>query len=264
MPTPKYNIPLGSNPDGTDYAATKMVGIYKMPDGSTYKYDKKGEVDLTNVVVDENGLAVRTNISEEEGNIIEKKDDGIYSPTPEIPTPADFGVLEVRKQPDNAIALNTSDAQRPVIGLTIKENGGNVTLTQDDNGLAANVDLKDLTIEADQVIGLHEDIIDVVTGRGTGKLNIERNAQVNKLEGVAIPGAILRIDSNKRVTIPYATKTSSGSTVTRSAGLVRGADGLNQVDFENGIGTVNSLSTDKLEQGSLPLMINGGLTNVNY
>lgn len=131
------------------------------------------------------------------------------------------------------------------------------------------------TINAANVHGLGSEVIELVTGTGdyistpavgeegddnyvpaviVQKLGIEKGAQVNKIEAIALPGAVLAI-ADKQVNIPYATKTAEG---VRSSGVVIGSDEVNKIDFTDGVGEVNSLSTDKLVQGNMVLVLNGG------
>lgn len=163
----------------------------------------------------------------------------------------------------------------------VGENGVRILTQEEINKLSAlnieadgNVAISG-TINAANVHGLGSEVIDLVTGTGeyvstpavgeegddnyvpaviVQKLGIEKGAQVNKIEAIALPGAVLEI-TDKQVNIPYATKTAEG---TRSSGVVIGSDAVNKIDFVDGVGEVNSLSTDKLVQGSMTLVLNGG------
>jgi predicted methyltransferase len=129
------------------------------------------------------------------------------------------------------------------------------------------------TINAANVHGLGEEVVDIVTGTGkytsvpaigkegeegyvppvlVDKLNIEKGAQVNKIEAIALPDAVLAI-SNKQVNIPAA--------VAGKFGVIKGGDETvaNEVSIgENGIGKVTKVSTDSLVNGELELVLNGG------
>ena len=57
----------------------------------------------------------------------------------------------------------------------------------------------------------------------------------------------------------YDNDTKYGIATTSTAGLVKSANGLNQVAVaSSGIMSVNSLSTDKLVAGSNVIILNGG------
>lgn len=163
----------------------------------------------------------------------------------------------------------------------VGENGIRILTQEEINKLSAlnieadgNVAISG-TINAANVHGLGSEVIDLVTGTGeyvstpavgeegddnyvpaviVQKLGIEKGAQVNKIEAIALPGAVLEI-IDKQVNIPYATKTAEG---VRSSGVVLGSNEMNKIDFVDGIGEVNSLSTDKLVQGTMTLVLNGG------
>lgn len=118
------------------------------------------------------------------------------------------------------------------------------------------------TISADNVIGLNAKIIDIVTGEGEGKLDIESGAQVNKVENISLPDAVLAVGENKTVNIPYADVTVIDGVTTRTSGVVKGSADINKIDYVDGVGEVNSLSTDKLVQGSMTLVLNAGDVSV--
>lgn len=126
-----------------------------------------------------------------------------------------------------------------------------------------NLDGDDITISgsvnASQVKGLYDSIVSAVLGsspdldpetEGEQKgLNIQAGAQPNLIESISLPDRVLAIE-NKNVAIPYATTTL--------AGVVKSSTAVNTVRFEEGIGTVNSVSTDILEQGTKTLVFNCG------
>lgn len=362
--------------------AKDLVDIYTVADTNT--------VDMT---ITGTEIKAEVKISAETGNSLVAKDDGLYVNAPVLPTSADeavaneyvtavdqkdgkitvsrkqisyneladrptipgetdFGVLTLAGEK----AIDVTGEQDKVVKLLIDEaNKGNVTLTQSENGLKAEVIIPDVaiaatvdkvlptedkpvtdkviaalaaeghivtptvlevvtkagwdkivgengiriltqeeinklnalniesdgnvaisgTINAANVHGLGSEVIDLVIGTGdyistpavgeegddnyvpaviVQKLGIEKGAQINKIEAIALPGAVLGI-TEKQVNIPYATKTAEGA---RSSGVVIGSDAVNKVDFTDGIGEVNSLSTDKLVQGTMTLVLNGG------
>lgn len=130
------------------------------------------------------------------------------------------------------------------------------------------------TINASNVHGLGSEVIDIVTGTGdyvstpgvgnegeegyiaptiVAKLGVEKGAQVNKIESIALPDRILPI-LEKEVTIPYATLDGT----TYYSGVVRGKEAVNHIVYNEGYGEVYSLSTDKLVNGANELILNGG------
>lgn len=131
-----------------------------------------------------------------------------------------------------------------------------------------NLDNGEITISgsvnASQVKELYDTVVNIVKGSTTDLdpdtegeqlgLFIERGAQVNKIESIGLPDATLAI-TDKSVSIPYATKDAEGN---RTSGVVIGSDAVNKIDYTNGVGEVNSLSTDKLVQGEMTLVLCGG------
>lgn len=136
------------------------------------------------------------------------------------------------------------------------------------------------TINADNVHGLGAEILEVVTGTGDyistpavgqegdenyvpatiiQKLGIEKGAQVNKIEAVALPDAVLAI-TDKQVNLPAFADGKYG--VIKGAELVSGAPVANQVYANNGVGEVKAVSTDILKNGTEEFIINGGNANV--
>lgn len=132
------------------------------------------------------------------------------------------------------------------------------------------------TINATNVQGLGSEVVEIVTGTGSyvstpavgtegsdgyvpatiiSKLGIEKNAQVNKIETVALPDAVLAIDS-KQVNIPAFTEGKYG--VIKGAELVEGAAVANKVYAADGVGEVKALSTDILVNGEDEFIIFGG------
>lgn len=128
------------------------------------------------------------------------------------------------------------------------------------------------TINAANVHGLGQEVIDIVTGSGdyvstpaigeegdenyvpatiVKKLGIEKNAQVNKIEGIALPDAVLAINE-KQVNIPAA--------IAGKYGVIKGGDETiaNEVSIVDGIGKVAKISTDSFVQGENELVLNGG------
>ena len=114
------------------------------------------------------------------------------------------------------------------------------------------------SVNATQVKGLYDYVVSAVLGSNTDLdpgegeqkgLNIEEGAQVNLIESISLPDRVLAIE-NKNVAIPYATTTL--------AGIVKSSTAVNTVKFEDGVGTVNGISTDILEQGTKTLVFNCG------
>lgn len=61
-----------------------------------------------------------------------------YVKTTDLP---DTGVMNVGKKDGTAISVDITDADNPKVGLTLNNSGKNVTLSQTNSGLSANVDL---------------------------------------------------------------------------------------------------------------------------
>jgi hypothetical protein len=109
------------------------------------------------------------------------------------------------------------------------------------------------TISADNVIGLQDKVINIVTGTAADQLGIERGAQVNKIEKIKVDGTELTIaGADKSVAIPLATNVK--------AGLAKSSNKANQISYTaNGAGEVNFVTTDKLLQvASDELVLFGG------
>lgn len=129
-----------------------------------------------------------------------------------------------------------------------------------------NLDNGEITISgsvnASQVKELYDTVVNIVKGSTSDLdpdtegdqlgLGIEKGAQVNIIEAVALPDAVLAI-SDKQVNIPAA--------VAGKFGVIKGGDETvaNEVSIgENGIGKVAKVSTDSLVNGELELVLNGG------
>lgn len=96
-----------------------------------------------------NFLALKTT----DGTTMQAKLDAVFATDAELATaiadlrkeiPTQLGVMSVNKKDATAIEVDNTDAANPKIGLKLN-NAGNVVLTQDNDGLAANVDIPDLT-----------------------------------------------------------------------------------------------------------------------
>lgn len=129
-----------------------------------------------------------------------------------------------------------------------------------------NLDNGEITISgsvnASQVKELYDTVVNIVKGSTSDLdpdtegdqlgLGIEKGAQVNKIEAVALPDAVLAIN-DKQVNIPVA--------VAGKFGVIKGGDETvaNEVSIgENGVGKVAKVSTDSLVNGTLELVLNGG------
>lgn len=331
--------------------------------------------DTVNMAINSSTISANVKISTEADNIIVAKSDGLYVPATKLPTEENFGVLSLTGE--NAIEVDNSDEQNPVVKLLIDPNGGNVVFTQSDAGLKAEVTIPEPTIpdveiadsteaeeteaktiavitkllaenhiitpetsnvvteagltaattvkqykytyndtnkewtqstvnvslpealviarvdksgetitggiaglitpeeknklaalvigegggveisgtiNADNVVGLASKIADTVTGNGEGQLNIEAGAEQNIIVSISLPDAVLSQDENRNVAIPFATFNGEE----HKTGIVKGSKEINKISFSEGIGEVNSLSTDKLVQGDLTLVLNAG------
>lgn len=153
-----------------------------------------------------------------------------------------------------------------------------------------NLDNGEITISgsvnASQVKELYKAVVDIVTktpadgdldsdaeGDQLG-LNVAKGAQVNVIEEIALPGAVLDI-ANKRVDIPAATAEKYGVikhsldhvATTERLGFIKSAasDAENKVYVdENGVGQVNKINVNTLVQteGEF-LILNGGNAALN-
>lgn len=132
------------------------------------------------------------------------------------------------------------------------------------------------TINAANVHGLGAEVVDIVTGTGDyvstpaigeegdenyvpatiiSKLAIEKGAQANKIETVALPDAVLAI-IDKQVNIPAFVEGKYG--VIKGATYVDEKPAANAVYAHNGVGVVEAVSTDSLVNGTKTLILNGG------
>lgn len=132
------------------------------------------------------------------------------------------------------------------------------------------------TINATNVHGLGTEVIEIVTGTGdyistpavgqegeenyvpatiVSKLGIEKGAQVNTIETIGLPDAVLAI-SDKQVNLPAFVEGKYG--VIKGATDVDGKVAKNQVYANNGVGEVKAISTDTLVNGEKTLILNGG------
>ena len=116
------------------------------------------------------------------------------------------------------------------------------------------------TISADNVTGLTDKIVTVVTE----DLTIARGAQVNKLEGLKLPGATnaMTINSDKIIELPAFTAGAFG--LIKGAQDVDGKVVANKIYAgEDGVGEVKSISTDSFVNGEKELILYGGKANLN-
>ena len=132
------------------------------------------------------------------------------------------------------------------------------------------------TINAQNVHGLGAEVVDIVTGSGDyvstpgvgkegeegyvaptiiAKLGVAKGAQVNKIESIGLPDAVLAI-TEKQVNIPAFVAGKYG--VIKGAELVDDKAVANKVYANNGVGEVKAISTDILENGDAELVLNGG------
>ena len=174
-----------------------------------------------------------------------------------------------------AIEVVTKTGWNKIVG----ENGVRVLNQEEINKLSAlNIESDGSvaisgTINATNVHGLGVEVIDIITGTGdyvstpavgeegdenyipavvVAKLGIEKGAQVNKLESIALPDAVLAIN-DKQVNIP--------AFVESKYGVIKGAaaNSINTVIAQaDGTGKVEKISTDTLVQGEFDLILNGG------
>ena len=204
----------------------------------TYEAVGKGHFDATIVGLDGRIDALETAVFGDEGNTT----DGLISDLAALTS--SFSNFKSDAQADNGLRfINQSEIDK-LAKLSIE--GDDLTISG--------------SVNADQVKGLYDFILSAVLGSPTdldpdtedaqNGLGIEAGAQVNLIESISLPERVLAIDENKNVAIPYATTTL--------AGVVKSSTAVNTVRFEEGIGTVNSVSTDILEQGTKTLVFNCG------
>ena len=137
-----------------------------------------------------------------------------------------------------------------------------------------NLDNGEITISgsvnANQVKELYDTVVNIVKGSTTDLdpdtdgdqlgLGIEKGAQVNKIEAIGLPDAVLAI-VNKEVTIPAFVTGKYG--VIKGAELVNDKAVANKVYANDGVGEVKAISTDILVQGEFELILNGGNAALN-
>jgi fructose-1-phosphate kinase PfkB-like protein len=121
------------------------------------------------------------------------------------------------------------------------------------------------SVNANQVKELYDTVVNIVKGSTTDLdpdtdgdqlgLGIEKGAQVNKIEAIGLPDAVLAI-ANKEVTIPAFVAGKYG--VIKGAELVNDKAVANKVYANDGVGEVKAISTDILVQGDFELILNGG------
>ena len=108
-----------------------------------YAWAKQSENDFVT-----NFLALKTT----DGTTMQAKLDAVFATDAELSAaiaelrkeiPTQLGVMSVTEKQNTAIEVDNTDAANPKIGLKLN-NAGNVVLTQDSDGLAANVDIPDL------------------------------------------------------------------------------------------------------------------------
>lgn len=129
-----------------------------------------------------------------------------------------------------------------------------------------NLDNGEITISgsvnASQVKELYDTVVNIVKGSTSDLdpdtegdqlgLGIEKGAQVNKIESIGLPDAVLAIN-DKQVNIP--------AFVEGKYGVIKGAaaNSINTVIAQaDGTGKVEKISTDTLVQGEFELVLNGG------
>lgn len=175
------------------------------------------------------------------------------------------------------IDVVTKDAWNKIVG----ENGVRVLNQEEINKLSLlNLENGQVTISgtvnASQVRELGSAVVDIVTGDGkymntpaqgvegeegyvaatfVDKLHIQKGAQVNKIEEIALPDAVLDIN-DKQINIPSFVEGKYG--VIKGASLVEGKATANKVYANDGVGEVKAISTDILVQGEYELILNGG------
>lgn len=166
----------------------------------------------------------------------------------------DIPVITVAKQ--KALEDSVEDSVVAVVGLEADEH----TITPSTQKVASSAGLAALKDAINGTGGIAErlaalennqtkTITDIVTGSDDDQLGIEAGAQVNKIESIVMPDQKLDI-TEKSVSIPLATADK--------AGVVKTSTTVNTISFAEGIGTINGLSTDKLVQGKMTLVLDGG------
>lgn len=229
----------------------------------------KAEVDLSEYAKTANLPAI------EIANAIAK------TPAPETAT---ISVIASLTPSDHTITPTTVEVVTKKAWDTLDETGERLISQSEIDKLAKlNLDNGEITISgsvnASQVKELYNTVVNIVKGVSAGDLDpdtegdqlglgIEKGAQVNKIEAIALPDAVLAI-TDKQVNIPAATNSAYGviklstdfAATTTTLGLVKSVDDT----VKNGVqvaadGTmgVAKVSTDTLVQGELELVLNGG------
>lgn len=265
-------------------AAKSLIDVYTVADtntvdmtinGTEIKADVKVSKESGNAVVVKNdGIYVDTPV------IPEIPDVDIQNATKATAPTAD--VAEVIA----SLTANGHEITPSVIEVVTKAGldkitaGGKRFITEEEINKLAQLTLEEDggvaisgTINAQNVHGLGAEVVDIITGNGdyistpgvgqegdegyiaptiVQKLGVEKNAQVNKIESVALPDAVLAI-ANKQVNLP--------AFVTGKYGVIKGAaaDSVNTVIAQaDGTGKVEKVSTDSFVQGEAELILCGG------
>ena len=178
-------------------------------------------------------------------------------------------LINILAEKANASALTSAvnDINAALDDKVLDPKDGSRLITPEEQTILSKLDLGEDdqvqisgTVNAANVKGLYNDIVNIVTGEGQGTydgtvkdlLGIEKGAQVNLIEAITLAGEIELDINNKIVDIPLA--------MGANAGLVKSSAAENKIAVgEDGTMEVNNLNVNKLSQTSGEyLILDGG------
>lgn len=156
---------------------------------------------------------------------------------------------------ESVVVSGTYDAATKEVVLTL-QGGSTVRFSVADlvSGLQTEITSVNM-LDADLVDDTTSAHKFVTAAEKTKLAGIEDNAEENTIESISVGGTAVSPDANKNVDIPIATASVLGVVLSSTAGdqILVGADGKM---------TVNSLSTDKLVQGTNTIILQCGGASV--
>lgn len=265
-------------------AAKSLVDIYTVADtntvdmtitGTEIKADVKvSKEDGNAVTVKNDGIYVDTPVIPEIPDVEVKTATKETAPTTDVAEVIASLVANGHEITPSVIEVVTK------AGLDKITAGGKRFITEEEISKLAQLTLEEDggvaisgTINAQNVHGLGTEVVDIVTGTGDyvstpgvgqegdegyvaptiiQKLGVEKGAQVNKIESVALPDAVLAI-TNKQVNLPAFTEGKYGVIKGAAANTVNTV--IAQAD---GTGKIEKVSTDILVNGDKELVLCGG------
>ena len=178
-------------------------------------------------------------------------------------------LINILAEKANASALTSAvnDINAALDNKVLDPKDGSRLITPEEQTILSKLDLGEDdqvqisgTVNAANVKGLYDDIVNIVTGEGQGTydgvvkdlLGIEAGAQVNLIEAITLAGEIELDINNKIVDIPLA--------MGANAGLVKSSAAENKISVgEDGTMEVNEINANKLVQTAGEyLILDGG------